>query len=282
MGSDAGVARRLEHYEECRDAINGLFNEALNNRPDKAFQEFLAFAQRFSGLSVFNAMLLRVQMPGVTAVATARKWALRGRYPKPGAWPLVILQPFGPVLFVYALEDTEGEEVEGERSNSLSASGAIGTCTFDHIVKKAEEQGVRVSVAAYGTTLAGFAQAGHRIYAKRFELTGSSHRWDVIVNSNFDAPSRYATLAHELGHVYCGHLGGHPGGRWPPRTHLGVAERELEAEAVAWLVSNRNGVVPKSADYLSLHATRADLAAISMFSILDAANRIEARTAKRQ
>ena len=268
---------RLRTYEDCEDAINSLFRDALRTRPDEAFSEFLRFAQRFSNLSVYNAMLLRVQQPGITAVATARKWAQHDRHPKPGAKPLVILQPFGPVLFVYALEETEGRPMDGEEANSLFASGTVRQQTLLQICKSAESQAVRVSFNAYGHTLAGFAQTGHKIYAQKFELTGAAHRWDVLVNSNLDTPSQFATLTHELGHVYCGHLGGHPQGRWLQRRDLAIAEMELEAEAVAWLVSARNGVTPKSVDYLAGYAGQTDLQRISMFSILDAANRVESR-----
>ncbi|MDR7134097.1 hypothetical protein J2X06_001281 [Lysobacter niastensis] len=269
---------RLLNYEDCKGAIDSLFQDALRTESDLAFLQFLAFAERFSNLSVYNAMLLRVQQPGLTAVATIRKWADIGRCPKPGARPLVILQPFGPVSFVYAMEDTEGRAVDGADSSSLFATGPKSRATYEKIRHTATDQGVRVQETAFGQALAGFAQVGHQITAREVWEKGSAARWDIVVNANLDEPSRLATLTHELGHVYCGHLGGHPDGRWAGRRGLGHAERELEAEAVAWLVCARNEVSPRSAQYLASHARQADLGAISMFAIYDAANRVESRS----
>jgi hypothetical protein len=48
------------------------------------------------------------------------------------------------------------------------------------------------------------------------------------------------------------------GGR-PNRTGLGEHEREIEAEAVAYLVCSRGGIVPASVQYLKAHAGKADL-----------------------
>lgn len=44
------------------------------------------------------------------------------------------------------------------------------------------------------------------------------------------------TLAHELGHVYCGHLGASPDGHWKDRHRIGLSLRELEAESAACVV----------------------------------------------
>lgn len=278
METVAKAPHRLLNYEDCKDAIDGLFHDALRTEPDGAFLQFLDFAERFSNLSVYNAMLLRVQQPGLTAVATARKWAEMGRHPKPGARPLVILQPFGPVSFVYPMEDTDGRAIEGADASSLLAAGPATRTTYDMVKRAAADQGVRVREVAVGQALAGFAQAGHQIEAR--EAREGATRWDIVVNANFDEPSRLATLAHELGHVYCGHLGGHPDGRWANRRGLSHAECELEAEAVAWLVCSRNGVSTRSVQYLADFVRNVDLARISMFAIFDATNRVESRSAK--
>ena len=66
-------------------------------------------------------------------------------------------------------------------------------------------------------------------------------------------------------------------GRWPNRRHLSTAEKELEAEAVAWLVSNRLALKTQSASYLSGYINNADLSQISMYAIFEAANRVEAK-----
>lgn len=104
-------------------------------------------------------------------------------------------------------------------------------------------------------------------------------RFRVKVNSNHDLPTRFATLSHELGHIYCGHLGGDVQGHWPNRSRaMSIEQKELEAEAVAWLVCQRNGVKSRSKEYLSSLISRAEITGVSMYAVFEAANRVESRT----
>ena len=52
----------------------------------------------------------------------------------------------------------------------------------------------------------------------------------------------------------------------------------MEAEAVAWLVCQRNGVTSRSKEYLSSLISGVDLSNVSMYAIFEAANRVESRT----
>ncbi len=84
-------ASRLALFEDCASAIDDLFQQAYQDQGASAFDEFLEFTQRFSNLSVYNAMLVRVQRPGASAVASRKKWLSVGRHAMPGAIPIVIL-----------------------------------------------------------------------------------------------------------------------------------------------------------------------------------------------
>jgi hypothetical protein len=268
---------RLLQFEDCASAIDGLFKKALIEKGDDAFVEFLDFAKRFSNLSVYNAMLVRVQRPGSSAVGSRRQWKQQGRTVHPDAIPIVILQPFGPVRFVYEISDTEGREIPGERASSLFAEGEITQEAYDDTKAAAEKYGVRVDETdQYGTLLAGTA-AGINIQPELLNAK-SKMPFRVKVNKKHDLPTRFATLAHELGHVYCGHVGRDPKGRWPDRTHLHPDLYEMEAEAVAWLVCQRNGVTSRSREYLSTLIAQANPAEVSMYAIFEAANRVESRT----
>ena len=74
-----------------------------------------------------------------------------------------------------------------------------------------------------------------------------------------DDTSRYATLVHELGHLYCGHLGTPHDRWWPDRRGLTQQVEEFEAESVAYLVCHRVGILPTSDQYLSGHLAHRDL-----------------------
>jgi phage/plasmid-associated DNA primase len=66
---------------------------------------------------------------------------------------------------------------------------------------------------------------------------------------------------------------------WPDRSKLDYVQVEMEAEAVSWLVCQRNGVHTKSREYLSALVGGVNPAGISIYTIFEAANRVESRTA---
>src|SRR5207248_2515192 len=73
----------------------------FERREIKHSRNFLPSSRASEPYSLFNAMLIRVQRPGALAVASRRRWQEFGRIVAPDAVPIVILQPFGPVQFVY-------------------------------------------------------------------------------------------------------------------------------------------------------------------------------------
>lgn len=269
--------QRLSHFEDCRSAIDQLYFEAFSTQGSKAFDDFLSFVVRFSNLSVYNAMLVRVQRPGAAAVATRIKWKSFGRFVKPDAVPIVILRSFGPVAFVFEQGDTGGQPLPGESDNPLFATGNLSQSVYDQTGKAAEKYDIKVEESEnYGVLLAGTA-SGFSLLPEKLE-TKAGRGFRVRLNAKHDLPTRFCTLAHELGHIYCGHVGGDSKGRWADRGSLNHAQKEIEAEAVAWLVCQRNGVKTKSREYLSKLVSDVVPAGISMYAIFEAANRVESRT----
>lgn len=280
---DTAAGNRLLHFEDCQSAIDQLFAEALATNGVDGFHEFLDFVARFNNLSIYNAMLVRVQRPGSGAVASRRKWKTIGRHVKADAIPIVILRAFGPVSFVFEQGDTEGDSLPGEYENPLFAAGELSPTIYERTCKSATTYEIEVEeTRSYGALLAGTASGINIMPGTCTAICAEDGKETTIflikVNATHNLPTRYATLAHELGHVYCGHVGADSKGRWPERTHLNYAQRELEAEGVAWLVCKRNGVLTKSREYMSSLMKDMDLSQISMYAIFEAANRVESRT----
>ena len=98
----------------------------------------------------------------------------------------------------------------------------------------------------------------------------------IHINRNHDVPVQFATLAHELGHLFLGHLGPDKMLNVPERPRMTHGQRELEAESVTYLVSARNGIFCKSeqylSDYVSQHTTIDD---IDLYQVMRAAGKIE-------
>jgi hypothetical protein len=76
-------------------------------------------------------------------------------------------------------------------------------------------------------------------------------RYELLLNSSLSAESKYATLAHELGHLYCGHLGTPNEKWWPDRRGLPIEVLEFEAESICYLLCTRLGLENASAEYLA-------------------------------
>lgn len=276
--STAQTKGRLEHFEDCSSAIDSLFAQAYSQKGEASFNEFINFIEHFNHLSVYNAMLVRIQRPGSSAVGTLKQWQRLNRFIKPTAVPIVILQAFGPVSFLYEYGDTYGETLFDDSENPLRAKGEIPNKALKKTIEKAETFGIKVNlVHNYGAFLAGNATR----FAETVKNEGQKvvYRFEININANLDEATQYATLAHELAHIYCGHLGQDEKGRWPNRVHLSTPCKELEAEATSWLVSKRLAINSNSAAYLSGYIDGTNLTQISMYAIFEAANRIEAKKA---
>lgn len=268
--------RKLQSFAECAAAIDGLFQDALRHEGSTAFTSFIEFARRMSNLSVYNAMLVRIQRPGAAAVATEKKWKSIQRDVRPGAIPIVVLRPFGPVSFLYEVADTEGFPLPGEDCNPFVAHGKMDEIEWGRILKHhREKNAVRIEERNFGTLLAGNAR---NIQAKPSLVPNIAQtEWLVQLNQNHSIPTRFATLAHELGHIFCGHCGADAQGRWPDRSSLPHEVCETEAEAVSYLAASRRGLEVASMEYLSELIKKVDFRQVSLYAIFEAANRVETR-----
>jgi hypothetical protein len=267
--------------EEAREAINELFRRAMQHGDSRQWMKgLLTFIAGMRRYSVFNGKLIYIQRPGAVAVGTARYWAKRGRSVRPGAMPIVIFVPKGPFTLVYEYEDTEGTEPRRPHG-SFAATGYISDRDWTRL-KAAVERDGRKAGEEHGLFRIVEEGLGHARAGDVHFQRDAQGRFVIRINRNLAPPAKWTTLVHELGHVYCGHCGGHPRGWWPDRRRLGELDttmqddiREFEAEAVAWIVASRAGIETRSADYLATRAARLDNECVDIDSVLHGANHVE-------
>jgi hypothetical protein len=168
----------------------------------------------------------------------------------------------GPVMFVFDVAQTtplEGAiELPVEVETPFSASGSRAATMWYWTVENAKRDGVRTTNQVTGSQAGGsirtFSGQASQQVTKRLrpqpELIEIPVRYDLYVSTNLGVAASFATVVHELAHLYLGHLGTPNKKWWPDRQRVPQSVEEFEAEAVAWLVCKRNGVEPHSERYL--------------------------------
>jgi hypothetical protein len=247
-------------------ALDELFQSSAQYRNSKNYLELLEFINKFPSLSPFNAFLIHMQNKGVSLVLSARKWKKYNRVVKPDVRPLVILVPFGPVEFVYDIANTFGDEIPPALKNPFFTLGNLDRKVLERTIDNLSKEGIGYEESSMHLSNAGIASS---LVNGRFKIT---------VNSTYDINEKYSTLVHEIGHIFCGHLGTASEYWWDDRSHLDQKREEIEAESVAFLVCKRLGLEASSNKYLSSYiknTSNEKLPEVSLDTILTVTNQIE-------
>ncbi|HNP64828.1 MAG TPA: ImmA/IrrE family metallo-endopeptidase [Woeseiaceae bacterium] len=263
-----------QHGPSEKEAVRTLLDQLLADSrlytKSQDYKDLLDFVVRLRNFAPFNAMLLQVQKPGLSYAASAHDWNERfGRWPKEGARPLLILWPFGPVALVYDVMDTEGKPLPHD-VNSFFAQGEV-----DELKLKSFETLLAKRRIEFYLVDAGDCNAGLIRLVQRASTPKEFSHYRIHINRNHNPATRFVTLTHELAHLFLGHLGQDQKLKIHGRK-IDHSKRELEAESVAYLVCNRNGVKSKSETYLrNFVENHTTLEEIEVHQIMRAAERIE-------
>lgn len=254
-----------------RSLLDQLLINSRLYKSSKDFQELLDFTVRLRNMAPFNAMLLQIQKPGLNYAASEYDWEVHfERSLKDRARPLLIMWPFGPVALVYDLIDTEGPKLPKD-AFAFYAKGEINETRIvkfqDILYRK------HISSTPYD---GGDQDAG---YIRRLSFSDNKKiysRYELGMNSNHNAAQHFATLAHELGHLFLGHLGEDRKLHIPDRRGFPEGKKEIEAESVAFIVCKRNGVECHSQKYLHAYVeSDASAENLDIYSITRAAGQVE-------
>lgn len=151
-------------------------------------------------------------------------------------------------------------------------------------VENAKRDGIVVAERSAGSQSAGEIRSAER--GRALDVLVKAHptpqyvhvplRYELLLNSSHSAEAKYATVAHELGHLYCGHLGTPNPTWWPDRRGLSKEVCEFEAESVCYLLCERLGIDNPSDEYLSGYLKgHAETPPISLDAVMTGAGLIE-------
>jgi len=181
-----------------------------------------------------------------------------------------------PVMFVFDSADTEGDPLPDDVINPFAVGGEKIGIKYGKTLENAIRDGIETHSASMGSQRAGSIGIYKAYKNQLFRNESIPVRYSLELKQEASNEENYATLAHELGHLYCGHLGTPYSKWWTSRTGMTLQIREIEAESVAHLVCSRFGLKNLSEKYLAGYVDPdADMPPISLECIMKAAGLIE-------
>ncbi len=242
-------------------AIDNLFSRTKKYRNSDEYFKFLRFISKFKHYSYFNSMLIYIQNSNVDFFGSAGYWEKEfDRKVKSDARPYIILQPFGPIMLVYDIFETEGEltpqeflEKELDRNTAL-IRGTVDEKVLENALYIARKHKINILYKPLS-----FFKSGHI-------TTILSGKLEIVLKEGMTTEQNLSVLIHELAHLFLGHTG-HENlytkvidkqtkkekdkivkllNRKIPRE-----TEELEAETVSYLICKKLGIEVRSEEYLS-------------------------------
>lgn len=164
LDSEPGRQVSLFEVEETRSMLDEFLAQSRLYTRSKDYHDLLDFVVMLRNFAPFNAMLLHLQKPGLSYASSAFDWARTfGRKPKPGARPLLILWPFGPVALVYDVMDTEGKPLP-QGVASFSAKGDVDAAKFISFLKRMSKKHIECVRIDSGDNAAGEIRVVDRLH----------------------------------------------------------------------------------------------------------------------
>lgn len=257
---------QLKEYAESK--LDELWKNVRSFRQSGNFKAIMQACVRFRHLAPFNSMLVEIQRPGAPFVLTENEWRKKyDRGIKPNSRPVIILLPFGPVDYLFDINDTyplmskpnwmTKEKILQSIEDSYKTKGEISDYEIGQLMRKLCFHGVYVD----NNFIAGsmfFAQ----IQLVKDHFTALSIPYDnsfiswypaflLSVNRTIHKSDWFASVCHELGHLFCFHLPAPATWKDWTKRNISIDAAEFEAESVAWLVCEILGIKNPSEVYLS-------------------------------
>jgi len=241
---NAGILRTIDQLAQETDAA----------RQSQQFRDYLKTSAAFWDYSWHNQMLIWRQKPDASFVGGFHTWLKCGRYVRKGEKGIAILAPmffkdnkqkpeaeettrvWFKVVYVFDISQTDGTPLPELPTRSV---GERGQDMLNRLLRFAESRGITVQ------------------FVEKCKLNGaagiSKGKEIEIRTSATDITTQAATLAHEIAHSLL---------HWTADGHkitsrdgkeIDKQQRELEAEATAYVVCSYFGIQSPSDFYLAVY-----------------------------
>jgi len=236
--------------ERTRELLDQLKERVENVKSSDEFKRILLTMSRFHSYSWRNCLLIFMQCPHSTRVAGFRTWNKMGRHVKKGESAIWIFAPmtfkrkdeddgddeeiatmFRPVP-VFDISQTEGDPLPSMAINPIAN-------THEELLDKLKALSGKLKIEITFEELPG--------------MDGVSKIGSVAIDSNKNPTEQSIILLHELAHELIHDT-------LQKRAQLSKEQREMEAEATAWVVAQHIGLPETNSDsYLALYHKSYDL-----------------------
>lgn len=268
MSEDERAAVKAKREGEITRLKELLVEGAKKAATKPGYIEWMDTAMEFYNYSSRNQLLILAQTGGkATLVASFKQWQKYGRKVRKGEKAIRILAPMNirywedqngerygarddhpddakEVSFmrfkavpVFDIAQTEGEPLEVVRRRVYQERGGgwplIGSCddsgAYSLLRALADRYGIKVvETMILGRTRGRTGKGAHIVDGEARDVI------DMQIDSHMSLADKAATLAHEIGHYMCGHVGA--------RSQIRRETAELEAESVAYIITGLLGL----------------------------------------
>jgi Zn-dependent peptidase ImmA (M78 family) len=247
--------------------LNKFFYKAIQDNAS-GFFNILNRISNIKNQSFYNSWLLLQQNPNISNIFTKEEWEKYGHKIKDDARPYIVLRPFGPVDFVYDVEDTEREILFDAE---FTYKGFIENETLNNLIKSTTRNNIYLN----------FEQMA--IDHKGSAFLNENNHYSINLNSNNTDEESFLVLSHELSHILLGHFGGiYDKSMIKNKKSLPENIKEIEAHSVSLLIALRFNISSNYEIILNkyLDNSSESLKRINLDDIFTVANKIQKMSEK--
>jgi antirestriction protein ArdC len=238
--------------EQIEASVNQLATETDETRQSELFQSWLNAMAQFSQYSWNNQLLIACQRPAASSgqVAGFNAWRKLGRHVKKGAKGIAIL---APCVYRKKADDTKEDSPTVKRLSGFKTA---------YVFCESDTEGEPLPTLTYGAESGGEELLGRLEWVTEEDLNivldyeeikedgveGYSAGGRIVIRTSLSPTAKAGVVVHELAHELL-----HKRDKQPDAVNKNRQQRELEAEAIAYVVMRHFGIEHVACNYLATY-----------------------------